>query len=356
MYYYSVLCVFFDPTESHHGHLLTTFFSGRDDIKQFTSKCSTLSPSVVVPLLCQRLTSPQWQTRLKALVLLEGLLSTEQANDVALQAAQYASSISENCSSVQAQVKEVALRLMPVIQGGGHALAGYTPAAATSQVGDMLGDLSLSSASAPASSSQPSAFGFLDADPAPAVQVVQKAAASAPASLSSFDFLSDPTPTPQQPASASAFNFLDAAPAPSAAPVSSAFNFLDSTAPAPAPAAASSAFSFLSDVASAPAPASAPLGAAAGMLNKSSSFKAAPAGQTELEKMLANSSGYLPSMTARLVSNAFDMEFGYGQVQQQPMQNAFMHQQQQQQQQFSAAVRFRLLFRFMMRADCMHSR
>ena len=43
--------------------------------------------------------------------------------------------------------------------------------------------------------------------------------------------------------------------------------------------------------------------------------------------MLANSSGYLPSMTARPASNAFEMEFGYGQVQQQPMQNAYMQQQ-----------------------------
>jgi hypothetical protein len=109
--------------------------------------------------------------------------------------------------------------------------------------------------------------------------------------------------------------------------MSSAFNFLDASSPAPA--AAPSAFSFLSDAASAPAPASAPLGVGNGMLNKGMSFKAAPAGQTELEKMLANSSGYLPSMTARPASNAFELEFGYGQAQQQqPMQNAYMQQQQ----------------------------
>jgi hypothetical protein len=64
------------------------------------------------------------------------------------------------------------------------------------------------------------------------------------------------------------------------------------------------------------------------MLNKSTSFKGAPAGQTELEKMLANSSGYLPSMTARPASNAFEMEFGYGQAQQQAVPNAYMQQQQ----------------------------
>jgi hypothetical protein len=314
-------------------------FFRRDDIKQFTSKCSTLSPSVVVPLLCQRLTSPQWQTRLKALVLLEGLLSTEQANDVVCQAAKFAPSISENCSSVQAQVKEVALRLLPVVQGGGNVSAGQTAAAAHSQVGDMLGDLSLSSAPAPASSSQQSAFGFLDADQP--VPVIRQAAAPAPAMQSSFDFLSDSAPTPQAAQSASAFNFLDA-PAPSAAPMTSAFNFLDATAPAPAPAASSSAFSFLSDAPAAPASAPAPLGAATGMMNKSSSFKAAPAGQTELEKMLANSSGYLPSMTARPASNAFEMEFGYGQAQQQPMQNAYMPNMQYQQQ-FSAAVSLDLL-------------
>ena len=331
-------------------------FPRRDDIKQFASKCSTLSPSVVVPLLCQRFTSPQWQTRLKALVLLEGLLSTEQANDVAREAANYAHSISENCSSVQAQVKEVALRLLPMVQGGGNVSAGYTPAAAQSQVGDMFGDLSLSSAPAPASSSQPSAFGFLDANPAPAAQVSHRAApAPAPAAPSSFDFLSDPAPNPQAASSSSAFNFLDTpASAPQQAPTSSAFNFLDSSAPAPAPApaAASSAFTFMSDATPAPSPAPAPLGGGSGPLNKSSSFKAAHAGQTELEKMLANSSGYLPSMTARPASNAFEMEFGYGQVQQQPMQNAYMQQQymqqqymqqQQQQQQFSSAVRITLL-------------
>jgi hypothetical protein len=73
--------------------------------------------------------------------------------------------------------------------------------------------------------------------------------------------------------------------------------------------------------------------------------------------MLANPSGYLPSMTARPASNAFEMEFGYGQTQQQPMQNAYMQnaymqqqymqqqymQQQQQQQQFSSVVRSTLL-------------
>ena len=155
-------------------------------------------------------------------------------------------------------------------------------------------------------------------------------------------------PNPQ----ANPFNFLDTpapAPAPQAAPTSSAFNFLDSAPPAPAPAA-SSAFTFMSNATPAPAPAPAPLGGGSGLLNKSSSFKAAPAGQTELEKMLANSSGYLPSMTARPASNAFEMEFGYGQVQQQPMQNAYMQQQytqqqyMQQQQQFSSAVRISLLF------------
>jgi hypothetical protein len=314
---------------------------GRDDIKQFTSKCSTLSPSVVVPLLCQRFTSPQWQTRLKALVMLEGLLSTEQGNDVICEAAKYASSISENCASVQAQVKEVAMRLLPVVQGGGSALAQASTAASHSQVGDMLGGMSLSSAPAPASSSQPSAFGFLDSDPSPAVQAVQRPVASAPAAPSSFDFLSDSVPVSQAAPSASAFNFLDAG-APQAAPASStsAFNFLDSSAPAPAPAASNSAFSFLSEAAPAPAPAPAPLGMASGMSNKNSSFKAAPAGQTELEKMLANPSGYLPSMTARPASNAFEMEFGYGQTQQQPMQNAYMQNAyMQQQQQFSSVVR-----------------
>ena len=269
---------------------------------------------------------------------------------MAREAASYASSIAENCSSVQAQVKEVALRLLPVIQAGGDVSAAYTPAAVHSQVGDMFGDLSVSSAPAPASSSQPSAFGFLDADPAPPAQVAHRVAAPAPAAPSSFDFLSDAAPNPQANPSPSAFNFLDTpAPAPQAAPTSSAFNFLDSAPPAPAPAA-SSAFTFMSNATPAPAPAPAPLGGGSGLLNKSSSFKAAPAGQTELEKMLANSSGYLPSMTARPASNAFEMEFGYGQVQQQPMQNAYMQQQytqqqyMQQQQQFSSAVRISLLF------------
>ncbi len=306
----------------------------------------------MVPLLCQRFTSPQWQTRLKALVLLEGLISTEQGNDVICQAANFASSISENCGSVQAQVKEVAMRLLPVVQGGGTVTAGSTSAAYQSQVGDMLGDMSLSSAPAPASSSQPSAFGFLDADPAPVVQVAQRSVAPAPAAPSAFDFLSDSAPNAQAASSTSAFNFLDAA-APQAAPAPSAFNFLDTSAPAPAPApaAASSAFSFLSDAAPAPAPAPAPPGVSMGMAGKSSSFKAAQAGQTELEKMLANSSGYLPSMTARPASNAFEMEFGYGQGQQQPMQNVYMQQNahMQQQQQFSSAVRqFIFCFLFML--------
>jgi hypothetical protein len=252
-------------------------------------------------------------------------LSTEQANDVICQTANFASSISENCGSVQAQVKEVALRLLPIIQGRGSSSAALTTAAPQGQVLDMLGELSMSSAP---SSSQPSAFGFLDADPAPAVQNVQRTKAPAPATPSSFDFLSDPPQNLQAAPSASAFNFLDAnAAEPRAAPMSSAFNFLDASSPAPA--AAPSAFSFLSDAASAPAPASAPLGVGNGMLNKGMSFKAAPAGQTELEKMLANSSGYLPSMTARPASNAFELEFGYGQAQQQqPMQNAYMQQQQ----------------------------
>jgi hypothetical protein len=34
-------------------------------------------------------------------------------------------------------------------------------------------------------------------------------------------------------------------------------------------------------------------------------------------------------MTARPASNAFEMEFGYGQAPQQPMQHAYMQQQQQ---------------------------
>ena len=136
--------------------------------------------------------------------------------------------------------------------------AAYTPAAVHSQVGDMFGDLSVSSAPAPASSSQPSAFGFLDADPAPPAQVAHRVAAPAPAAPSSFDFLSDAAPNPQANPSPSAFNFLDTpAPAPQAAPTSSAFNFLDSAPPAPAPAA-SSAFTFMSNATPAPAPAPRP--------------------------------------------------------------------------------------------------
>ncbi len=281
--------------------------------------------------------------------MLEGLLSTEQGNDVICEAANYASSISENCASVQSQVKEVAMRLLPVVQGGGSVSAQASSAASHSQVGDMLGGMSLSSAPAPASSSQPSAFGFLDSDPSPAVQAAQRPVAPAPAAPSSFDFLSDAVPVSQAAPSASAFNFLDAG-APQAAPASSAsaFNFLDSSAAAPTPAASNSAFSFLSEAPSAPAPAPAPapLGMASGMSNKTSSFKAAPAGQTELEKMLANPSGYLPSMTARPASNAFEMEFGYGQTQQQPMQNAYMQNAyMQQQQQFSSVVRRAVLSR-----------
>ncbi len=275
-------------------------------------------------------------------------MSTEQANDVICQTANFASSISENCGSVQTQVKEVALRLLPIIQGEGNVSAVLTTAAPQGQVLDMLGELSMSSTTASVSSSQPSAFGFLDADPAPAVQNVQRTNAPVRATPSSFDFLSDPAQNLQAAPSATAFNFLDANTAEiQAAPASSAFNFLDDSS---APAASPSAFSFLSDATSAPAPAPAPLGVGSGILNKGTSFKAAPAGQTELEKMLANSSGYLPSMTARPASNAFDMAFGYGQAQQpmqnaymqQPMHNAYMqqpmHNANMQQQQFSTVV------------------